>query len=403
MKTMIKKTLKLIGAVLTSLNKSLNNINRLINKFNNDFLFKIIYPQDVDTIIDDKNKFICINLTLINKDNKFIICWKDSYRIFSVSLDKLCLSLKIEGKTSKYLSKYNNIDLFKDPELLEEFKKYSLQDSICLLKALNILQDMYNQEYGICITTIISTSTLSLKIFRKWFLDKKIEIPIIRGWIDQFIRKGYFGGATDYYKAEGYNLHYYDVNSLYPHVMCNSMPLEMIEHHKDLTNYELKNFFGFCLAEIYCPQDIKIPLLPFKYKGKTIYPTGRWIGIYFSEELKEVIKYGYKIRLINGYEFSKADLFSDYVYHFYDKKRNATMSKDDTSKFIAKMQLNQLYGIFGRKQELIQTINVKNEDIINYITTRIVKSIIKINDETSTLLISKNINIKILKQLNTYF
>ena len=74
MKTMIKKTLKLIGAVLTSLNKSLNNINRLINKFNNDFLFKIIYPQDVDTIIDDKNKFICINLTLINKDNKFIIC-----------------------------------------------------------------------------------------------------------------------------------------------------------------------------------------------------------------------------------------------------------------------------------------------------------------------------------------
>jgi DNA polymerase type B, organellar and viral len=79
------------------------------------------------------------------------------------------------------------------------------------------------------------------------------------------------------------------------------------------------------------------------------------------------------------------------------------MCKDETSKFIAKMQLNQLYGIFGRKQELIKTINVKNEDLINYITTRIVKNIIKINDDISTILISNNINVDILKQLNSHF
>ena len=102
---------------------------------------------------------------------------------------------------------------------------------------------------------------------------------------------------------------YYDVNSLYPHKMCELMPYKLIKHHKDLTNYNLEDFFGFCLAEIYCPKDIKIPLLPLKYKGKTIFPTGSWIGVYFSEELKAVTKYGYKINLINGYEFSKIDLF----------------------------------------------------------------------------------------------
>lgn len=79
------------------------------------------------------------------KDDEFKICWKDSYRIFSVSLDKLCESLKISGKTSKYESKYNNIDLFKDTELLEKFKQYSIQDSVCLLNALEILQDMYHE------------------------------------------------------------------------------------------------------------------------------------------------------------------------------------------------------------------------------------------------------------------
>lgn len=181
------------------------------------------------------------------------------------------------------------------------------------------------------------------------------------------------------------------------------MPFELIKHHDDLTNHDLNDFWGFCLAEIYCPKNIKIPLLPFKHEGKTIYPTGRWIGIYFSEELKAVIKYGYKIKLINGYEFSKIDLFDSYVGHFFEKKRIATMCKDDTSKCIAKMQLNQLYGIFGRKQELIKTINVKNEDLINYITTRIVKNIIKINDDISTILISNNINVDILKQLNSHF
>lgn len=33
-----------------------------------------------------------------------------------------------------------------------------------------------------------------------------------------------------------------------------------------------------------------------------------------------VIKYGYKIQLIKGYEFSKVKLFDKYVDHFYNLK-----------------------------------------------------------------------------------
>jgi hypothetical protein len=216
-----------------------------------------------------------------------------------------------------------------------------------------------------------------------------LEKPILKGF--------------DYYQAIGTNLYYYDVNSLYPYAMKKDIPYELIAFHKDLSNYPLKDFFGFCLAEIECPNTVKIPLLPYKHKGKTIFPKGKWIAVYFSEELKEVIKYGYKVKLINGYEFTKMDLFSDYVDHFYDKKKNAKLNKDEASKFIAKMQLNQLYGIFGRKQELIETVNIQKKYLIKYLTTRIVKAIININDNYSTLLISKNINVKILSQLNTYF
>ena len=324
------------------------------------------------------------------------INWKDSYRIYPVSLDDLCKTFNAEGKLSKYDIKFNDLDLFNNLELLEKFKEYSLQDSVCLLNALINAQDLYFKDHNVDPASILSNSTLSLKIFRSKYL--KVDIPILKGWTDSFIRKGYFGGATDYYKAYGENINYYDVNSLYPNAMKRSMPYELINDYIDMSNIKLDDFFGFCLAEIETPKDILRPLLPYKYQGKTIFPRGKWIGIYFSEELKAVSKHGYKINLIRGYEFSKINLFKDYVRDFFKLKRNA---KTPAEKLIAKMHLNQLYGYFGRKQELIETVNVYNVDLPKIVSTRIIKSIIEINKDISTVLLTKNINHNMLSELNS--
>jgi hypothetical protein len=104
--------------------------------------------------------------------------------------------------------------------------------------------------------------------------------------------------------------------------MCKSIPLNLIRYIKDMSGIELNNFFGFCLAEITCGNEVLRPVLPYKYKGKTIYPRGQWISVYFSEELKAVEKLGYKINLIRGYEFEKYNLFNDYINHFYNQKLN---------------------------------------------------------------------------------
>jgi hypothetical protein len=52
------------------------------------------------------------------------------------------------------------------------------------------------------------------------------------GKTDHFIRKGYFGGGTDYYKQYITNAKYYDINSLYPAVaaMSKPMPYEFIQY-----------------------------------------------------------------------------------------------------------------------------------------------------------------------------
>ena len=97
--------------------------------------------------------------------------------------------------------------------------------------------------------------------------------------------------------------------------MTKPMPYQIIKHYKNMDNINLDDFFGFCLVEVYCPIYLTRPLLPYKHKGKTIFPRGSWTGVYFSEELKAVKHLGYKFKLISAYEFSKIDLFSKYVIY----------------------------------------------------------------------------------------
>jgi hypothetical protein len=228
-------------------------------------------PEEVNCIVDPQNKFIQITLELKNLK----IVFKDSYRIFPVSLKDLCNILSLQGKTSTYKPEYHNISLFnkENEKILDEFKEYSLQDSNCLYDCINKLQEMYIKEYNVDITTILSTSTLSMKIFRSKFL--KVNIPIFKRIDDTFIREAYFGGATDYYKMKAENIFYYDVNSLYPFAMMKPMPYELIRKIKTFSNdFNLDNFFGFLKVEVNLSKDIKLPLLPCKYNGKTIFPTG---------------------------------------------------------------------------------------------------------------------------------
>lgn len=164
-----------------------------------------------------------------------------------------------------------------------------------------------------------------------------------------------------------------------------------------MKNIKLIDFFGFALCNISTPKYMTKPLLLYKYKGKTIFPTGIFTGVSFSEELKAIEKDGYKITLIRRVEFSKTYLFNTYVEHFYNKKKFSY----GPERFIAKMHLNQLYGIFDRRNKLIQTINIYKKDLPKYLTTRIIKTIIDINSDIVTLLIKNYINI--IKQLNIYF
>jgi hypothetical protein len=80
-------------------------------------------------------------------------------------------------------------------------------------------------------------------------------------------------GATDHYKFYGENLNIYDNNSLYPHAMKKDLPIKPIKFLNKIKN--LDSFFGFCLAKIETPTNLKTPLLPYRDEyGAIKYPLG---------------------------------------------------------------------------------------------------------------------------------
>ena len=213
-------------------------------------------------------------------------------------------------------------------------------------------------------------------------------IPILNKEQDSFIRNSYFGGASDYYRALGRKLYYYDVNSLYPFAMLKPMPHNLRNHHKDLSNHKLENLFGFFKVEVTTPKNLIYPLLPYKNEGLTIHPTGKFTGVYFSEELKAVEAQGFKIKLISGYEFSKVYLFKDYINSFYNIKKMSI----GVERYIAKLHLNTLYGYFGRSFDLMETLIIKNDKIVNISKDHKIKNIYEINNEYSVVLINKKVD-----------
>jgi len=63
------------------------------------------------------------------------------------------------------------------------------------------------------------------------------------------------------------------------------------------------NAFGFFYCKIIAQEGLIHPILQIHHKGndgqlRTIAPLGEWEGMYFSEELYNAEKYGYKFEIL---------------------------------------------------------------------------------------------------------
>ena len=383
-------------AVLYLLQRKYNGYRVYIHNFSRfDVAFMLRIMANMENCIvkrcikrDSKVIDIKLNYNLTGK-RKYSIYFRDSLLILPSNLKKLGDNFAVEIKKSIYPYKFVNnpeisldyvgkipsFDNFKinknendkkgitkeeytnyckgfknDWSLKRETIKYCENDVISLYSIIKVFQKRIFRLFEADINKYPTLSSLAFAIYRMKYL-KNYKIPNITGELYRNLKKSYTGGSVDVYKPIGENIKRYDVNSLYPTVMSEfPSPVGEIKKFKgDILKYET-NPFGFFFVNIKTPDNLDIPILQTRIKTKnngirTVSALGEWSGWYFSEEIFNAIKYGYKIKIIWGYLFEKEYIFKDYVNDLYEIKKNSEKGSSDYT--ISKLLLNSLYGRFG--------------------------------------------------------
>ena len=268
----------------------------------------------------------------------FIIKFADSYRILLSSLKKLTDDFNVSHKKLEFDFKSG-----KEFKLTPENIEYNKFDCIGLYEILNIFFSKYANDIGFT----ISIASTSLKVFTSKFL--KEPLYVLNKNTEEFIRKSYYGGRCEVFKKHLDKGFYYDVNSLYPYVMTLEMPsgyyYEVLEFEKDK--------IGFYNCDVYIPENLNIPPIPFKYKNKLIFPVGKLKDIYLtSAELNLLKSLGGDYYIKSGIVFEdKKYIFKEFVDYYYKMKLEAEKTENKSDRHIAKLFMNSLYGKFGQKRE----------------------------------------------------
>nr|YP_009543519.1 DNA polymerase type B [Coniothyrium glycines]AYU74409.1 DNA polymerase type B [Coniothyrium glycines] len=309
-----------------------------------------------------------IQVKISKNKNSFTI--KDSYAMLPDKLSKLGKNFGVETlKTTFpyefsvqdnlfYIGETPNQLYYKDTSE-EEYKglykqdwsfqketiKYLENDLNSLYQVISKANKQVFNDYGVNLTDSITISGLAVRIFLKDFYKENIP-GITKASMYNDIKKAYYGGKTEVYRPHGYNLNYYDINSLYPYVALQDMPGNTCSKVQYYTkDSDINDLFGFFYCYIESPVDSYLGLLPVRDDSGISFPLGKWTGWYFSEELKFAKQNGYKIDVIEWYKFSReSDVFKEYVNKIYSIKSNPI---NDTQKSMAKSLLNNLLGRFG--------------------------------------------------------
>jgi hypothetical protein len=360
------------------------------SKFDSTFLLSVItdLSDSVHPVIRDGK---ILNLR-INFANKYNIYFRDSLLLLPATLNKLAKEFKVTNKgifpysfvnneniSLNYKGEVPNIKFFDNISesdyndyksnysscgdtnwyIKEETIKYCEQDCLVLYQIIEKFSEKIYKLFRIDIHQYPTLSSLAFAIFRSNFLKKK-NIPLIHGEMFNYIKEGYTGGSVDVYKPcidsknENSKVYRYDVNSLYPFVMKKypmptGTPIYFEGDILSVWNNDQEKPFGIFDVDIISPENIKIPLLQTRFKTsdgyRTIAPIGTWSGKYFSEELYNASKYGYKFKIKSGYLFEKDNIFDNYVDFLYELKKKS--GKGSPNYIISKLLLNSLYGRLG--------------------------------------------------------
>jgi hypothetical protein len=303
------------------------------------FLLKWILEnrKDLKVTIIETNGLI-MALKVYSEDKKYHWQFFDSFQVIKGSLDKLTKTFDVEHKKlSETVDRGNLIDD-------ETTRLYLKNDCIGLWE---VIDTFYHLPILEGISHKVTTASLSLATFRLNYLKDTILYKLTPEK-EEFVRLSYYGGRVEIFKMVGVNVREYDVNSMYVSAMLKPLPCGSKGMWSKDYGFE-EGTFAFIQARVTCPDNLHIPLLPHKFKGKLIFPTGTFTGVFPSPELKKAIELGYHVKIIKCLVFPASPFMAEFAQDVWDIRQ--TNPGENPLNITAKLLGNGGYGKFAQKRE----------------------------------------------------
>ncbi len=284
----------------------------------------------------------------------------------------------------KYFKNPNEIIIKSNWDIKEETLKYLKNDILILQNILIEFATYIGMKVNIDITKHLTIASLAYQVYFTLHYKNEFNLKIINKNLEKTIKESYYGGHTEVYKHYGKDLYDRDLRSRLPFAMLKDMPVGNPIYS---TSKILNDYFGFVKVEI-TAKNVQRSCLPIRNdNGNLSYPTtGKWIGMYFSEELKSISKYGYEIRVLWGINFDRnSNLFTDYVNYFYKDKLEAKLENNSISSRAAQLMLNSLYGKFGMNEIKNKTIPTRRVFVDKLIKNHSFSEYEELNEENILL------------------
>jgi len=195
-----------------------------------------------------------------------------------------------------------------------------------------------------------STPSIAMKVFKHTFLKPNTLFVHDNRRALAMERESYYGGYVGnfYVGKVKSKVYYLDVNSLYPYVMQNPVPVKLIQVKNNPKIGELKKCIGKYGMVAQVEIDDGNNDYPKRLEGKLCYVRGHYITTLAGPELERAIKSGsIKACLCVGiYELSR--LFKGFVEFFYTLRSEYKRQSNQTGNHFCKLIMNSLYGKFGQ-------------------------------------------------------
>lgn len=338
-----------------------------------------------------------LELTSFSEDNPFIVEFAQKNE------EGKAKKIVILSTTNFFKDSVENLGRTFGLEKLEAAYNKSLEESIVYCRRdveiiKKAMTEFYNfvesEKLGNCAKTLAGQS---FNAYRARFLRHEIAVHCDELALE-VEREAYSGGRTEAFHLGKIpeKLFTVDVNSMYPFVMRDfTYPVKLVSVREKMGVEKL----GFFLDNDYllCARvrlKTKLPIFPLKHHGKLEFPTGEFTTSLSTPELKKALEIDAIKKIDTVCIYEPADIFSDFVTFFYEKRLQAKAEKNDVLSYLLKILLNSLYGKFGQKSidweiigqapiDIVKVERIFSGETGTYKTMKIIGGLIMQNTEKS--------------------